>query len=186
MGGPVEANAFVAHWSPWRIALIDLGAAGFVGLGLMMVGAFGPIHPHRGPPWMFHIIGWASILFFGLCLIVATKRSLAGGSACVIDSRGISEGRISPDPIPWRVISNVRVVTISSGWPKPGQRMVGFDIAADYAQRFGPVRRRLIAMNRRAFGFSAALSPVGTDRSLDDLVTAVQSWAPDKFQNGPI
>jgi hypothetical protein len=178
-----ESVAFIARWSPWRIALIDLGAAAFVLGGLGLVGAFGPVHPHRGTPQMLHVIGWASIVFFGLCLIVATKRLIAGGSACKIDSDGILESRISSKPIPWQMITNMRVVTISSGrMLNPGQRMIGFDIAKDYTRRFSFVRRQLIAFNRNAFGFSAALSPVGTDRSLADFLDALQFWAPDKLQ----
>jgi hypothetical protein len=185
----LEIDAFIARWSRWRVALIAAGSAGFVLNGLWMTGFFGPTQPDRGDPAYYLVVGWVSIVFFGACLLFAVKKLVTGGVACRIDAQGILEPRISPDPIPWQMISHARVVSIrSSGMFNRGQRMIGFDIAPDYAQRFSAIRRSLIAFNENTFGFSAALSPVGTDRSLADFVDAIRFRAPaifeDQFQIG--
>ena len=94
---------FVAYNSRWRIALIFLGAVGFVALGLWLAGAFGEVPSSRRYSASFTMgIGWLCILFFGLCALAAVKKFfddnvqlLIGPSADGIGAHGIVHNRFA-------------------------------------------------------------------------------------------
>jgi hypothetical protein len=122
-----------------------------------------------------HAVGWIAMLFFGGCTAVIAMRFVRGGLAYRIDSHGICDGRWTSTPTPWTAIDGFREVAIR------GHRMLGYDIADAYVRQLPWFRRYLAALNRYLCGFSSALSALGTDRSLDEIVDAVRIFAPDKF-----
>jgi hypothetical protein len=63
---------FIAYPSRWRLALLILGAAVFVALGLWLAGHFGSL-PEAGryPRIVLFAVGWVTIIFFGVCGVIA-------------------------------------------------------------------------------------------------------------------
>lgn len=175
----VENGTFIARYSRRKVAPLVLMSAVFVLICLAMVGFFGPVESDRMGPQAQILVGWLGIAFFGFALIMLSSRLVSGGLACRIDSAGVHEPKVSSRTIPWDKIEKVGVARVTSQW------MIAVVLAGDYARSLSLIRRVLIAANESWFGFSIGLSPVGTDRTLDDYVEAARHWAGDKFDNHP-
>jgi len=166
---------FVAQHSRVRLALILLGAVGFVWAGLLFVGAFGPLTPasRRYSPEFFAIVGWLSLTFFGACAIVIAKRLIEGGEALRIGQTGISFAAWSDQTIPWSEITNI------SEWRFRGQRSIILHLRDP--NRF-PGRGILgfaANANRALTGGDVAISLTGTNRSFDEAVAAIARYCPE-------
>lgn len=169
-------NEFVAFPSRWRIALIALGALGLVALGLLMVGAFGPLPSQsaRYSSVTFTVIGWVVIAFFGLCGAYAIKMLFETREQLRIGSAGIRWARWSDQTIPWSEISDVttssfkgqRSIVLHLRDPArfPGRGIVGF----------------LAGANRMLTHGDIYIGLTGTDRSFDVAMSAIERFRPSE------
>ena len=160
-------DRFVARPSPWRIVLLLAGAAGFVVLGAWIAGLFGP-PPRPGREW----IGWAALLFFGLCGAMGVFRLFDRDDQIVVDAGGLYWKQYGAATIPWQDIGRIEARAIKR-WRflcvflnEPGKFP-----AAGWAGALQGANRGL------GFG-DLALSTAGTDRSHAELVAAIRRHAP--------
>jgi hypothetical protein len=164
---------FVANSSRWRIALMILGCAGFVAIGLWMIGAVGDLPSLRRLPSAVRLgIGWLGIIFFGFCGVSWIKRLSSGGEELRIDSVGIRWVRWSEQTIPWLEIGDVTT------WSYKGQKSIILRLRNP--ARF-PGRGFLGwtgKANRALTGGDIALSLASTDRSFDEAMTAIERFRP--------
>lgn len=160
---------FEARNSPWRIArLLALGLA-FVGLGAWMIGAFGGQPDHH---FKTQVAGWASIIFFGLCVIVGARRLFEAEVEIRIDANGIYWRRRSSHVIPWNAIDRVTIGDVR------GQRFACLFLRDPRAFPSDGFRGMLAGANK-ALGFGdVVLGVAGTDRSFDELISAIEQFAP--------
>jgi hypothetical protein len=162
---------FVARYTPLRVALLLLGAIVFVVGGLWIAGLFGaPPRPGR------EFLGWLAAAFFGLCAIVTAPRLFDRRDQIVVDRRGIYWRHWSETTIPWSALR-------------------GFDERSVRSQRFiclhlhDPTRypaaglRGWVAGANKGMGFGdIAMTAAGTDRSFDELLSAIEQFAPPSRQ----
>ena len=147
-----------------------LGALGFVALGLLFVGAFGPV-PRPGREW----VGWLSILFFGLCFVVGLPRLFDRRDQIVVDGSGILWCQWSRTTIPWSAIRAIEKREIRR------QKFLCLHLEDPGAFPPATLTGRLGGANR-ALGFGdIALATTGTDRGFDDLVAAIAHHAPPRL-----
>ena len=158
---------FEARNSRWRLALMFLGCAAFVAIGLWMVGAFGADHPQG---LMAILSGWLCTLFFAVCGVIALMRMRDADVVMRIDARGIWWKQWSDSVIPWSNISGVGIVTMHR------QKMLGVALHDRSASRASTLLGRLASANEALVGYPVSLNVTGTDRSFDDLVEAVERF----------
>ena len=160
-----------ARSSPWRMALLLLGAVGFIALGLWLTGLFGePPQSRRWSPAMVHVIGWAAILFFGACAIVGAGRALDSGPQLTISVLGIQWRPWSEDVIPWAEIRDVSV------WQFGAQKAIVLQL--DNPARFPSraVLGKLAGANRAMTGGDISISLTGLDKSFDEAFAAIREF----------
>lgn len=159
---------FVALPSRWRIALLLLGAAAFVVVGLWMAGVFGAApESRRYPHEMTVAIGWVCAGFFGLCGAAVTLRLFETRAQVRIGARGIHVARWSDETMPWSEIARV------SEWSFRGQRSIILHLRDPKRFPGRGLSARLAAANRVLTGGDIAISLTGTDRSVDEALAAI-------------
>jgi hypothetical protein len=160
---------FEARNSPWRIALLLVVALAFVVLGAWMIGAFGRAPDHR---FKTQAIGWVSVVFFGLAAILVTRRLFDTDVEIRIDANGIYWRRRSSQVIPWSAIDRITIGEVR------GQRFACLFLRDPRAFPSDGVTGMLGGANK-ALGFGdVALGATGTDRSFDQLMSAIKQFAP--------
>jgi hypothetical protein len=161
--------AFEANLSRIRVALMLAGSIAFVLAGLWLVGAFGT------PPstsLKAAVAGWAGIGFFGLCSVVLARRLFQAGVEIRIDANGIYWRRWSDQTIPWNAIARISTGEIRR------QRFVCLFLIDPRAFPSQGIAGKLAGANA-AMGFGdIALTATGTDTSFDDLMAAIERFAP--------
>jgi hypothetical protein len=162
-------DRFVARNSRFRLLLIILGAIGFVVAGAWIAGLFDP--PSRvGREW----VGWISMFFFGLCAVAAVPRLFDESDQIVIDGNGIFWRRRSTTTIPWTAVQRWQIGQVRS------QRFICLFLKDPTQFPHTGVGALLGGVNR-GMGFGdVALSAVGTDRTFDEMLAAVESWGPSQ------
>lgn len=162
---------FVAYPSRWRIAVATLVAAGFVALGLWMLGAFGPPPPSRRYPAVAVVaVGWLCVAFFGLFGVFNARRMFDGNEELRIGPAGIRWTRWSDQTIPWSAVIDVTT------WKYKGQRSIVLHLRD--ATRFPgkPLLALLARLNRPLTGGDIVISLTGTNRSFIDGLSAIERF----------
>lgn len=101
------------------MALVLFGALCFVALGVWL--AFFPeqfADTRRGG--FAKYAGWASIIFFGFCALIAVKQLFDSSVQVRVDRSGIYAGKVSAQVIPWADIEAVEMLemTVASNTQK--------------------------------------------------------------------
>lgn len=162
---------FVARPSPWRLGLLILLAAGFVTLGLSMVGAFGPVTPSaRHSVRYLNTVGWAAILFFGLCGIVCIGQLFDRSERLRIGAGGIRGKATQGAAIAWPQIADVTIYQVRS------QKMIILHLRDGFPVISQGVGRLLAGANRHLTGGDISISLTGTDRSVKDAMAAIERF----------
>lgn len=156
---------FVAKPSPWRFALIAVGALGFVVAGFWIIGAFGS-GPNRGGSW----IGWIAIFFFGLCAVVAGKRAMETEDMLRMGASGIWFRPHSDDVIPWSEIKRV------SSWEFRGSKSILLELHHPERYPAAGIAAALASANRSMTGADVAITLTGTDRSFEEAMTEIEGY----------
>jgi len=100
--------------SKTKLLMMLIGSALFVGLGIWFVMNPAEIKPNRET--FVSIVGIASILFFGACLLFITKKMFDTKIGLVIDENGINDNSsgVSVGLINWEDISGISASEIAS------------------------------------------------------------------------
>jgi hypothetical protein len=162
---------FVAYPSKWRLALLLLATIVFVVIGLWMIGLFGPPpDTGRGDTAFVTFFGWASVIFFGFCLIVLIRMMFDSGEQVRINQRGIYWKRWSTDTIPWSEVTDVSV------WEMQRQKCIILNLL--HADRYTSttLMGRLAGANRRLTGGDIAITLSGTDGRFADAMAAIKHF----------
>lgn len=162
------ADRFVARDSPPRLWLMLVGAFAFVALGLWIAGLFGS-SPKPGWEWF----GWFAAFFFALVPFKIVPRLSDRSDQMVIDRNGIYWRQWSETTIPWSAIRSFSRRSVR------GQHFVCLHLKNPSMFPKSGAGAWLSGFNR-ALGFGdIALTVTGTDRRFDELVAAIDSYAPD-------
>lgn len=159
---------FVAYSSRWRIAVYGLGAIAFVAIGLWMVGAFGfpPVWRHT-PAAVTFLVGWSSVIFFGLCSVVCVKRLFNNREQLRIGLTGVRSALWSDQTISWSEIADVTTWSF--------RRQTAIILHLRDAKRFPRrgVGAMLASANRMLTGGDVSITLTGTDRGFEEAMSAI-------------
>lgn len=167
---------FVAYPSKWRIALLALLAAGFVVIGLWMIGLFGPIPTSRRYSPTFTVVwGWICITFFGFCAVAIVKRFFEAGEQLRIGPEGVWIRSWSDQTIPWTEI------TEATTWSYKGSKSIILHLR-DPSLFPGRGAIGFIAKANRALtGGDISITLAGADRSLAEAIAAIDQFRPPQI-----
>ena len=162
---------FVAQASRWRLALLFMGCVAFVAIGMWIGGVFGAVpESRRYSPEVLFVVGWFSILFFGLCGAIALARLLRGGEQLRIGMEGVRSSVWSDATIPWWEISDVTI------WTFKRQNSIILHLRDPALFPGRGLLARLAGANRKLTGGDIAISLTGTDRSFDEALAAIERF----------
>lgn len=166
---------FRAYNSRWRMGLLMLAGLGFVLLGLWMAGVIGDgPDPSSGsrriPPELVPYVGWFGVIFFGLCMLVIAKRLFEDGVQIAIGEAGIHWSSWSDATIPWDEIVRVSV------YIQNRHKSIVLHLLDPQAFPGRGMHAWLARANRMMTGGDIAISLVGTDRSFDDAMAAIEHF----------
>ncbi len=166
-------NDFVAYISRVRIAAMVLGCAVFVGLGAWFAGLVDalPAPDRYGALWMA-TVGWASMVFFGLCGVVCILSLFESRERVRIGPNGVRTAQWSNDTIPWSEIVQVSV------WSNSGQDAIILHLRD--RSRFPPrgVAALLAGANREFTGGDVGISLTATNRTFEEAMEAIRVFRP--------
>ncbi|MGV0633650.1 STM3941 family protein [Mycolicibacillus trivialis] len=173
--GKAHLMPFEARVSRIKVFGLMIGCVVFVVGGLWIAGVLGD----GADATIFHrIIGWLSVVFFGLCLPVSVGRLIRGGLALRVDAEGIYWRQWSEQVIPWTAIRAAHVAAVRRQW------YLNLDLydPAAYPSKtiLGWVKRLNTGMG---YG-DISLNVIATDHSFADLVAAFDRFAPAELRPG--
>ena len=158
--------------SPWK--LVGLGLIGVAMTALCAVMAFGliPDGPLAGSFWQ--LIGYAGLLFFGLCTLILIWRALTmRGPVVTITPDGIRDSRVAWEVIPWTAVLHI------STWTHSGQKIMvlAVDPAVESQLSLTPIARMTRGANRSLRVDGLCVTAQGLKMSYDDLLAASMAYA---------
>jgi len=168
------AGRFVARVSKGRTLLLIVGALLFVAAGIWFL--FSPETFIRSPrsmgdPGFVSLIGWAGVLFFGICAIVGMRQLFRTDAVIEMGPEGLLWRRWSNATIPWTAFDHAAVAEIHR------QRMLTLWLQEPEAYPSTTLSGRMAGANK-AMGFGdLSLSASGLDCSFDELVAAFDTYA---------
>ncbi|MEL1250483.1 STM3941 family protein [Aurantiacibacter gilvus] len=170
----MAGEAYVANYSRGRLVLLGLASLGFVIGGLWMAGLFGEVPASRRlGPEMTQVVGWIAVLFFGLCGFVIVRQFMRGGVAFRIDASGIEHAQAVRQTFTWDEITRLQPVRMGN------QPMVCYEVVQERIDQMTGIRAKLASANRSMTGCSFALAMSGTDAKMEEVVAALEQFAPD-------
>lgn len=149
--------------SPRRWLIVGGASLAFVLLGVWFVRR-GENFEGFSTAWVV-FVGWASLLFFGLCLLIAIIQLIPGSAQLRLTDEGFVVRQMFRDKhYSWRDVSRFRV------WKEPasGQSSVVFDVTGDSGV--------LASTNRRLTGGAGTGLPDTYGLDAEELAGIMEDW----------
>jgi hypothetical protein len=163
-------DSFVVRSSPWKLLKLFAYAAGFVVLGIAFV-TYPEAFDIVGAGFVT-FIGWASIAFFGLAIPIFTIQLIQRKPEFIIDHTGITFPKWSNDVIGWSDIADVDVGGVM------GTKFVTLQFADPDRLKIGGAKGMMTELNRQMTGGELSIPLSSADKSLDEVMAAVQRFRP--------
>lgn len=115
-------------------------------------------------------MGWAGLLFFGLCTLVIGSRLMTSSKTIVtLSPSGYLDTRLSERPIPWAAIQNVMV------WTMQGQKVIVLQVPPETEASVGLTRiaRWSRGANAKLGADGLCTVAAGLKTKHDDLLSAI-------------
>ena len=157
------------QYSKTKLLLVFLGSLAFVAIGLWFVIEPPTNHYNRHySPTILLIVGYASIIFFGLCALIAMRKLFDNRPGLVIDDLGLSDNSsgVSSGQILWTDILNISVIEIQR------QKIIMLQVnnPQDYINRQTNIfKRKLMKINLNKFGSPLSISSTALKISFVEL-----------------
>lgn len=168
-----EEVTFEASNLPERFLALALLALGFVAVALWVIGAFGePPRSSRYPDWLASVCGWTVIPLCGARAAMSVRTAIRPGLAIRIDRNGLYMPRVSDEVIAWADIERVGTVKFKAS------KRLGFEVTRAREKQLRPMARYSLWFNRICHGHGVVYSFIGTDTTLQQVMTAMARFAP--------
>lgn len=152
-----------------KIIVMLLAALMFVALGCWFI-----INPpvidniFWGDPLKLKVIGYASVLFFGLCFLLLLPKIKGNKPGLVIDKNGFTDysSAITPGQILWSEIEKIGVIEMHK------QKLIMLyvkDPAAIIERQTNGLKRKIMQLNYNMYGAPVSISTNGLKISIDKL-----------------
>jgi hypothetical protein len=165
-----SGDQFVVRSSSWQLLKLLAISVGFVLLGMAFVtypGAFDIV----GPGFVT-FIGWASIAFFGLGIVIFTAQLIQRKPEFIIDRAGITYPKLSENRIPWSDIADIAESGVI------GTQFVTLKLVTPDRLKIGAAKSMMTDLNRTLTGGELSIPLSSADKSLDQVMAAVDRFRP--------
>ena len=170
-------NQKVIELSKFKVLLLILGACAFVAAGLWML-QMDPaeIAAQRrfNSPAVVYAMGWASIVFFGLCGVLGARKMFDRKPGLVLSSAGILDNSsgVSAGLIPWSEIVGFSIFEMQN------QKMLIVKVSnpEKYIERGGSLRRALNKANFKMCGSPIAITSNSLKIRFDELLDSCNQY----------
>ena len=153
-----------------KLLLILVGSLTFVGLGLWLVISQPKFHNESSTVDLIKlfIVGWVSIIFFGLCTVVFIRKLADNRPGLIIDDLGLNDNSsgVAGGQILWTDITDISVLKIHR------QKFIMLRVKnpQDYINRqTNKFKRKVMEINFNKFGSPIGISSNGLKISFADL-----------------
>lgn len=156
--------------SKTKLLLMLLGSAAFVCLGIFFMLNPGEIRPNKQT--FIQIVGMASVLFFGLCLIFIARKMFDQKIGLMIDENGITDNSsgTSVGLIEWGDINEIASAQIAS----TKFILIGTTEAEKYINRAGnALTKRAMQANQKLYGTPLSIASNTLKIKHNDLLAKV-------------
>jgi hypothetical protein len=168
--------------SKQKIILMLIGSIAFVAIGLWFVIAPPTIqNSYWGNPTKIMIVGYSSIIFFGLCAFFLIRKLPDNKPGLIIDDNGLIDNSsgVSTGQILWADIEDISVIEIHR------QRLIMIHVKnpQDYIdkQKSG-FKRRIMTMNFKMYGTPLSITSNALKIPFDELLSALNKKFTDSRQ----
>ena len=177
----IETKQIEIPLSKIKLTLMLFGSIAFVAAGIWMVtspNAFSTSHRTHNPIIVF-VIGAASILFFGLCLVYIAIKLTDYAPGLIISDEGIYDNSsgVSVGLIPWTDIKKIEISNAGR------QRFIVLVVKnpKHYINRQKSfITRKAMEMNYKHFGSPINISANGLKTRFDELLLLLESELNDR------
>jgi hypothetical protein len=160
-------NDIVIYHSRTRLLLLSIGALLFVILGLLLA---------RSSDLGIIAVGWASIAFFGGCLVYIVSRLAISKPAIVISAQGIHDhaSGVGVGLVKWSEIREIRAMTFLN------KDFLGIFVSDPEAviRRQSFLRRSAVRSNLWLVGTPITIPRIGIPMNLEELQALIESRRP--------
>lgn len=115
-------------------------------------------------------IGWGGMAIFGLFTGIILVRTFDGQDMLRIGPSGIWYRDWSDDIIPWREITAIGT------WQVRGQKVILLSLVDPVRFPSSTLRGKAASMDRALTGGDIAITLMGTDRSFDEAMAAIEKY----------
>jgi hypothetical protein len=148
-----------------KLMLLFAGSLLFVILGLWFIKE--PETFRKGVALII-TIGYAAVIFFGICAIFIFRKLFDTKAGIIIDNKGIHDNSsgVSAGFIPWGDITNISTIEISR------QKLIMIEVSNpdDYIERqTNFIAKKAVAINHKMYGSPISLNAGALKYSFDDL-----------------
>ena len=158
--------------SKTKIMLIVFGALVFVAIAFWLLTIADT--QTRYPSIYVTVIGWAGILFFGLCGLFGFKKLKDNQPGLIINSQGIIDNSsgVAAGFISWSEVTDLKIAEIQ------GQKFLTFIVAdpQKYMENVNPLLRWIHQANLRMFGSPIQISSNALKINFDKLTGFVNEY----------
>jgi len=167
----------IIEMSRKKLGLLILGSCAFVAIGIWLF-SLDPASI-RGSPWgrsptLVHSIGIASIVFFGLCAIVAIPKLFDKKPGLVFANSGIIDNAssVSAGLIPWTEIIDAESFEVRR------QRFLVIKVKdpQKYLDRGNRLKKLAITANYKMYGSPITISAIALKTSFPELVSIFNQY----------
>jgi hypothetical protein len=156
-----------------KMVLMLIGALAFVAVGFWFVISPPTIeNSYWGSPTKIAIVGYASIIFFGLCVFVLIKKLPDNKPGLIIDETGLIDNSsgVSAGQILWSDVADISVIEIHR------QKLIMLQVTnpQDYIDKQTSVfKRKMMQMNYKMYGTPLSITSNGLKISFDELLSTL-------------
>ena len=163
-----------------KLILMLLGALVFVALGLWFVIAPPVVHNSFWGTTRIIVVGYASIIFFGICAIFIARKFIDKRPGLIMDENGLIDNSsgLSVGQVYWSEIENISVIKIHR------QKLIM--IKVNDPEKFvekqkNKLKKRMMLMNLKMYGSPLSITSNGLKISFDELFSILTNkWNASK------
>jgi hypothetical protein len=159
-----------------KIWLLLLGSIAFVAMGFWMLSLDAAALAHQSAkyrnPLLIHGVGYACIVFFGLCIFVGIRKLFDDKPALIINAQGILDNvsRFSPHPVPWQDIQGFGVAEIH----KQKMLVIFLDNPQRYLDNATSIQKIGFSANAKLVGSPWVITAATLKTNFDELLNLCQ------------
>ncbi|MDB5121223.1 MAG: hypothetical protein JWN56_2441 [Sphingobacteriales bacterium] len=159
-----------------KLTLMLFGSIAFVAGGIWMIASpngFTTSYRTYNPIWVF-VVGLASVIFFGLCLIYIAKKLADGAPGLIINDQGINDNSsgVSAGLILWSDIKEIRMTEVVN---QKFLMLIVFNPDQYISRQSSFIKRKAMEINYKSYGSPISISANGLKTSFDELFLLLQS-----------